>query len=276
MLDKQKYFPLAALSGVTVRTILYPFSLIKTRLQVQKHSKLYLGTFDALRHIVKTDGLRGLYYGFCVNNLAMVSQMTFLTTYEAIRQRLTESQVLPSSRQRAFVAGGCASFVAQTIVVPIDVISQHLQMLPVRHGNLLKLNVCDAPGEQFTTRIGAARSVISGIYNQHGLGGFYKGYTMSVAMFAPTSAVWWFSYDLYCGNLNIFLRCNLYLNVSSLPQNVEFFFIFIASSRLGLAGGTPVASKKHYDILFLLAIDINYIKKNRTVLSRVVMAKRRR
>lgn len=43
MMDKAKFFPLSMLSSFTVRCALYPLTLIKTRLQIQKHNVMYNG-----------------------------------------------------------------------------------------------------------------------------------------------------------------------------------------------------------------------------------------
>lgn len=43
MMDKTKFFPLSMLSSFTVRCGLYPLTLIKTRLQIQKHNVMYSG-----------------------------------------------------------------------------------------------------------------------------------------------------------------------------------------------------------------------------------------
>lgn len=43
MMDKTKFFPLSMLSSFTVRCALYPLTLIKTRLQIQKHNDVYSG-----------------------------------------------------------------------------------------------------------------------------------------------------------------------------------------------------------------------------------------
>lgn len=40
---------------------------------------------------------------------------------------------------RALVGGGCASVVSQTIVVPFDIISQHLMVLGVVNNNTSKV-----------------------------------------------------------------------------------------------------------------------------------------
>ena len=57
MLDKKKFIPLS------VRTTLYPFTLVKTRLQIQKGNEVYKGTWDAFKKIVKFEGPTGLYKG---------------------------------------------------------------------------------------------------------------------------------------------------------------------------------------------------------------------
>ena len=43
--------------------------------------------------------------------------------------------VYNSSQVRALVAGGCASLVGQTFIVPFDVISQHLMVIGQRSGH---------------------------------------------------------------------------------------------------------------------------------------------
>lgn len=213
MLNKKKYFPLAALSGVTVRTILYPLTVIKTRLQVQKQKTLYSGTFDAFRRIVCSEGVRGLYSGFLVHNLAVASQMTFLTSYEMTRHILASQKICCNSRQRSFIAGGVASLVAQTVVVPVDVVSQHLQILPVsnqmkasersRPLKTVLVQPVNAPVNGMVTGFGTTKSIVLKIYRRDGLRGFYKGYLTSVITYVPTSGIWWLSYDFYCGKLQL-------------------------------------------------------------------------
>lgn len=49
MMDKSKFFPLSMLSSFSVRCALYPLTLIKTRLQIQKHNDLYTGKFIKIK-----------------------------------------------------------------------------------------------------------------------------------------------------------------------------------------------------------------------------------
>ncbi len=129
MMDKRKYFPLALASGICIRSMLYPFSLIKTRIQVQKHKAQYRGTFDAFMKIRRAEGFRGLYKGFWVSNLLVVPQMAYISTYEGMRMFLSNNTALTNNKIRSFISGGCASMAGQTFIVPIDIVSQHLMML---------------------------------------------------------------------------------------------------------------------------------------------------
>ena len=199
MMDKRKYFSLAAVSGFVIRGLLYPVSLIRTRLQLQRQHSVYNGTYDAFVKILRAEGGRGLYKGFWVSNLMIASQMTYVTTYESVRQLLTKYEV-SDTKAKSFIAGGCASLMGQTFMVPIDVVTQHLQM----HGcagasKMRRLDPLNIPADAMKTRFGHVQAIVSLIYKRHGVHGFYKGYFASLAVYAPNSALWWFFYDVYCG-----------------------------------------------------------------------------
>ena len=157
MLDKRKFFPLSMLSSFTVRCFLYPLTLIRTRLQVQKGKEVYTGTFDAGRKIVQSEGVRGLYRGFLVSTVQIVSGLCYgkiplylqtrydikigtignsfmlfsyfiVTTYESVRHTLERNNIR-NNKVKSFVGGCCASIVGQTIIVPFDVITQHIMLI---------------------------------------------------------------------------------------------------------------------------------------------------
>jgi len=128
MLDKKKFFPLSMMSSFTVRCFLYPLTLIRTRLQVQKGKEVYTGTFDAGRKIVQTEGVRGLYRGFLVSTVQIVSGLCYVTTYESVRHTLERNHIT-NNKVKSFVGGCCASIVGQTIIVPFDVITQHIMLI---------------------------------------------------------------------------------------------------------------------------------------------------
>jgi len=211
MMDKRMYFPLTAVSGLTIRSILYPFTLIRTRLQLQRRHSVYTSLFDAFKKIVRTEGPRGLYRGFWISNLMIVSQMSYIGTYEFVRTYLAEQTPLSDRRTRSLVAGACASVIGQTTLVPIDVVSQHLQLLGLGALQSKKGRVSQniiIPSLVGKSRFYAARAIITAVYQQEGLRGFYKGYAASLMTYAPGSAMWWLFYDVYCSKYQYILHCH--------------------------------------------------------------------
>jgi len=214
MMDKRMYFPLTALSSLTIRSILYPFTLVKTRLQLQRRRSVYTSLYDAFRKIAATEGPRGLYRGFWISNLMIFSQMSYIGTYEFVRTYLAQQTPLTDQRVRSLLAGSCASVVGQTLIVPIDVVSQHLQLLGLgvqqsRKGHVSQYIVI--PSVAGRSRFFAAQAIITALYQQEGLRGFYKGYAASLMTYMPGSAMWWLFYDVYCGDYAVkFLICVYY------------------------------------------------------------------
>lgn len=84
---------------------------------------------DAWSKIYRYEGTSGLYRGFWVSTFQIVSGVFYISTYEGVRHVLTRNNA--DTRVKSLVAGGCASLVGQTIVVPFDVLSQHLMVLGV-------------------------------------------------------------------------------------------------------------------------------------------------
>lgn len=84
---------------------------------------------DAWSKIYRYEGASGLYRGFWVSTFQIVSGVFYISTYEGVRHTLTRYDA--DTRVKSLVAGGCASLVGQTIVVPFDVLSQHLMVLGV-------------------------------------------------------------------------------------------------------------------------------------------------
>ncbi|XP_029645941.1 solute carrier family 25 member 44 [Octopus sinensis] len=204
MLDKSKYFPLTMLSSFSVRGILYPFSLIKTRLQIQRGTALYKGTIDAFIKITRNESVFGLYRGFWINALQVLPTVGYISTYETTRQFLKENSDLRESKLRSFISGGGASLVGQTMSVPIDIVSQHIMLLGQRTSKktdvdqkLMKLQTLHISEKARLSNFGSVPEIIQQIYIRDGLRGFYRGYFVSILVFAPNSALWWTFYDTY-------------------------------------------------------------------------------
>lgn len=198
MMNKYKFYPLSCMSSFSIRCCLYPFTVIKTRIQIQKHSESYKGTYDAFTKIFKYEGMGGLYKGFWVNAFQIVSGIAYITTYENVRT-LLHKKGIQDSATRAMIGGACASLVGQTIIVPFDVISQHMMILGQIEGrgknkrviNPLNINL------KKTGKVHVVQAITRAVYQHDGLRGFYRGYTASVAAYVPNSALWWTFYHFY-------------------------------------------------------------------------------
>ncbi|XP_030746433.1 solute carrier family 25 member 44 isoform X2 [Sitophilus oryzae] len=215
MMDKTKFFPLSMLSSFSVRCALYPLTLIKTRLQIQKHNDMYTGMFDAYGKIYKYEGISGLYRGFWISSVQIISGVFYISTYEGVRHILSKKNL--DSRLRALVAGGCASLVGQTIIVPFDVLSQHLMMIGTIAFNPLGVN-SNPDRSKLALTIDVARK----IFNVDGISGFYRGYWASLAAYVPNSALWWGFYHFYQDEL-----------LKVIPTSVSHLFIQTIAGTMG-------------------------------------------
>ncbi|XP_029614302.1 solute carrier family 25 member 44a isoform X1 [Salmo salar] len=201
-LDKKKFYSLGVFMTMTTRATVYPFTLIRTRLQVQKGKSLYTGTFDAFYKILKAEGPRGLYRGFMVNTFTLISGQAYITTYELVRKYV--SQYSSNNTVKSLWAGGAASLVAQTITVPIDMVSQQLMMQgQVGHLSRFKVKpkIMMATSKSKVT-FGQTRDIVVQICAADGFRGFYRGYVASLLTYIPNSAVWWPFYHFYAENLS--------------------------------------------------------------------------
>ncbi|XP_064644945.1 solute carrier family 25 member 44-like [Lineus longissimus] len=206
MMDKRKFFPLTVLSGFSIRCILYPVTLVKTRLQMQRGTELYTGTFNALSKILKSEGAMGLYRGFLISTLQIAPQVCYISTYEGVRTCLEKYGGVTNTKVKSMIGGMCASVVGQTFVVPVDVVSQYLMVLSKSTGHMPEHIRRSFPlsvdNMAYYSRWGFTKALCKALYKRDGIAGFYRGYLASLAVFAPNSAMWWYFYDTYCDVLS--------------------------------------------------------------------------
>ncbi|XP_013196611.1 solute carrier family 25 member 44 [Amyelois transitella] len=200
MMDKSKFFPLYTLSSFTIRCALYPLTLVKTQLQVQRKKEAYNGVMDAITKIYRTEGVSGLYRGFWLSSFQIISGVFYISTYEGVRHELGKYDISP--KMKSFIGGGCASIVGQSIIVPFDVLSQHLMVLGLvktRAGGSRnpKINPLGLDLDAKMSRAALAREVARRVYRAHGPRGYYRGYAASLAAYVPNSALWWALYTAY-------------------------------------------------------------------------------
>lgn len=183
------------LSSFSVRCCLFPLTVVKTQLQVQFKNDVYKGMIDCGCKIYKAEGVRGLYRGFWISSFQIISGVFYISTYESVRHLLTQRG--SGDKLKAILAGGAASLVGQTIIVPFDVISQHIMVLGMNaHGQKINPLGINATARKSELAIKIARE----IYRRDGLAGYYRGYTASLLAYVPNSALWWGFYHVYQGS----------------------------------------------------------------------------
>ena len=182
-MDKRKFYSLGPAMFVGLRGILYPFGLIKTRLFMQRKTDMYKGTFDAFRQVVRYEGFRGLYKGFLASNFGLVSGHLYITVYEMTRSYLDGY----STGVKSFTGGLMGSLVAQTVTVPVDIVSQNLMV----QGQVGSANVGDVKKR---AKLKGTFTLTRDIIRNEGFLGLYRGYAVSLMTYAPGSAIWWSSY----------------------------------------------------------------------------------
>jgi solute carrier family 25 protein 44 len=134
IIDKKRFLGFGSISVFIVRFLVYPFSLVKTRMQVGRAESQRV--FATIRDISGREGLRALYAGFSVSIFGAVpAQLVYISTYELVKSRvagMTPQGVFAGGvydeATKAFtsnlVGGACASLASQFVVVPIDVVAQ--------------------------------------------------------------------------------------------------------------------------------------------------------
>ena len=237
MLDKRKYYPYTVVNMFAVRSILYPLTLVRTRLQVQTRRSMYTGTLNALATVVKYEGLSGLYKGYLVNSLQCLPHVLYITTYEKVRQQV--SLLTANIYVMAFVGGAAGSVVGQTISVPLDVISQHLMLVGQKSAksnsssgrgasyassltapihstqmaqkvNLNEMAVKPNPTADIDrmhvpheirklSTVSITKYLMKEIYKNENFSGFYRGYVLSTFLVSLNSGLWWPFYYFYQG-----------------------------------------------------------------------------
>jgi len=195
----------------------YPLTLVRTRLMLQQNHCVYRGMTHCFRTILAQEGALGLYAGFGVKSLQTGCTMFYVATYESLRLHFGRTVKQPwllggdgeaplSTTLRSFFAGGMASFLSQSLVVPIDIVSQHLMVLSrpsvANNGHEViatrALTSIKLTPREYATGFTRTGGVIRHLFRKGRLRAFYSGYFMSLASFVPNSALWWSFYTMFC------------------------------------------------------------------------------
>lgn len=214
MIDKSKYYPLTVANMFVIRSMLYPLTLVRTRLQAQTADSVYKGTYHALRTISRLEGYSALYKGFWVNSFQAFPHVLYITSYEKVRQQV--SLLTGNVYLIAFAGGGVSSIFAQSLSVPIDVLSQHMQLIgqksvtPLGQQSTTTAKISALDRIHVPERLNRANTysivkyLSSVIYKNEGPRGFYRGYFLSTFLVSFNSSLWWPFYYFYQSNRRFF------------------------------------------------------------------------
>ncbi|CAI2310521.1 unnamed protein product [Caenorhabditis sp. 36 PRJEB53466] len=197
-LNLYKFYPMALCSSWTIRCMLYPMSVVKSRLQLQRQNNVYNGMRDAFVKIIRQEGIGALYKGFWMTLPQLSASFLYSSAYERVRDLLQTHLHIKNHSVVSALAGGIASPCAQLIFVPTDIVAQHMMVHnnPEAFGGGKKnIAVADAirnDGLEGKRTLGLR--VIRAVYHVDGISGFYRGFLSAIMLYIPSTMVFWSTY----------------------------------------------------------------------------------
>lgn len=159
-------FIVGSTAGALSTVVTYPFDLLRTRLAAYE-SKEFLSMSATMQDILRTEGPRGFYVGLQPSLLSIVASSGFFFWSYSLARAAVEVVPLQNLWGTEALCGLIAGTTAKALSFPLDTIRKRVQ-------------------------ISRPESIVSMLLQQwkaHGLGGFYRGFVVSLLKTAPTSAI---------------------------------------------------------------------------------------
>lgn len=129
-LDKARFHIIGAILFTVQSALIHPTAVVKTRMQVAGSGLSQMTGFSVFRHIIRSDGIPGIFRGFgtsAVGSLpGRVLALTSLEVSKDMMLKYTQGLNMPEAT-RAAVANGFAGMVSNLVscvyFVPLDVVS---------------------------------------------------------------------------------------------------------------------------------------------------------
>ncbi|KAE8446372.1 mitochondrial thiamine pyrophosphate transporter [Mollisiaceae sp. DMI_Dod_QoI] len=180
-------------AGLIARFVIAPLDVVKIRLQLQTHSlsdplshqdlrgsPIYKGTLSTLKHILRQEGITGLWKGNIPAELMYVSYSAIqFTTYRSVTLGLQSAfgdRRLPAAAE-SFLAGASAGAVSTTATYPLD---------------LLRTRFAAQGTERIYTSLATA---IRDIAKNEGPRGFFQGLGAGVGQIIPYMGIFFATYE---------------------------------------------------------------------------------
>ncbi|KAE8750964.1 hypothetical protein FOCC_FOCC002392 [Frankliniella occidentalis] len=170
-----------AIAGVMEHCIMYPLDSVKTRMQsLTPNAGHVQSVTGVLSRMVRVEGVNRMVRGMGpVVCGAGPAHALYFSCYEAVKETLTHRNTL-NNHLAYFAAGSVATIIHDSVMTPVDVVKQRLQMYNSPYNNMLH----------------AAKN----IWKQEGIWAFYKSYTTQLSMNIPFQSIHFVMYE-FCQSI---------------------------------------------------------------------------
>ena len=144
-LDKTRFHIIGAVLFTAQSALLHPTAVVKTRMQVGGSGLSHVRGITVFRHILKRDGIPGIYRGFGTSAIgSLPGRVLSLTSLEVSKHmvlKYTEGLDMPEATRIGVangVAGLISSLVSCVYFVPLDVVCKLvISNLLIAHSGIL-------------------------------------------------------------------------------------------------------------------------------------------
>ncbi|KAJ5329019.1 hypothetical protein N7541_000851 [Penicillium brevicompactum] len=184
-LEAMKDIVFGSTAGMAGKLIEYPFDTVKVRLQSQPETLplRYKGPLDCFRQSFQADGFRGLYRGISAPMTgAAVETSCLFFSYRLIQDAL-RATIYPNMEHLPFLAliasGALSGSVTSLALTPIELVKCKMQV----------------PAESASLKPAGPMAIITTIFRQEGLIGFWRGQMGTLIRETGGSAAWFGGYE---------------------------------------------------------------------------------
>ncbi|KAH0784242.1 hypothetical protein KY290_003840 [Solanum tuberosum] len=184
-LDKARFHIIGAILFTLQSALIHPTAVVKTRMQVAGSGLSQMTGFSVFRHIIRSDGIPGIFRGFGTSAVgSLPGRVLALTSLEVSKDMMLKyTQGLNMSEPTsAALANGFAGMVSNLLscvyFVPLDVICQRLMVQGI-------------PG---TKPCAGPFDATQKVLKAEGIRGIYRGFGLTAVTQSPAQAIWWGAY----------------------------------------------------------------------------------